>query len=180
MSQKFTVRRGDIAQCDADAVVNAWNRNFIPHWLLIPQGVSKALRKAAGREPFRQVGRMGLLPLGGVAVTGAGELPAKYMLHAAALHAYWSASEESVRLAAENVFLRADELDVARVAIPLLGAGTGGVDAATSFRLIFEAWAKHPREYACELYVFDQPSWDAVHGWIGAEYGGREDLEIQG
>ena len=28
----------DIARRPVDAVVNAWNRNFIPHWLLLPQG----------------------------------------------------------------------------------------------------------------------------------------------
>ena len=37
---------GDVARREVDAVVNAWNRNVIPAWLLLPQGVSKAIRKA--------------------------------------------------------------------------------------------------------------------------------------
>ncbi len=179
MKTKFLVCRGDIAQNKADAVVNAWNRNFIPHWLLIPQGVSKALRKVAGRRPFREVGRKGLLPLGGVAVTSAGELEAEFMIHAAALHAYWSASEKSVRLAAQNVFECADELGVASIAIPLLGAGTGGVDAETSFRIIFEAWAERTRKYNCELFVYDEASWLAVSSCVQAVFPDEPTLVVE-
>jgi hypothetical protein len=54
---------------------------------LVPQGVSKALRRRAGRGVFRDLGRQGLLPLGGVAVTGPGQLPVRWILHAVALHA---------------------------------------------------------------------------------------------
>ena len=130
----------DLTRRRVDALVNAWNRNFIPHWLLVPQGVSRALRKRGGRGIFRELGRHGLLPLGGVAVTGPGALPVRWILHAAALHAYWRASERSVRLAAENALATARDLGATSVALPLLGAGTGGLAPETSLALITESW----------------------------------------
>src|SRR5690606_29766975 len=39
---------GDIAEQRCDVIVNPWNRNAIPSWLLLPQGVSRALRRAGG------------------------------------------------------------------------------------------------------------------------------------
>ena len=31
---------GDLLDQEVDVIVNAWNRNIIPWWLLLPQGVS--------------------------------------------------------------------------------------------------------------------------------------------
>ena len=55
----ITVRvvEGDLLDQDADALVNAWNRNIIPWWLLLPQGVSGALKRRAGTAPFRELAR---------------------------------------------------------------------------------------------------------------------------
>lgn len=39
---------GDLLDQDVDVIVNAWNRNLVPWWLLIPQGVSKAIKRRAG------------------------------------------------------------------------------------------------------------------------------------
>lgn len=152
----FSLQQGDIVQARTDAVVNAWNRNFIPYWLLIPQGVAKALRRAAGKEPFREVGRHGLLPLGAAVATGAGTLEAEYIIHAAALHWYWTASEKSVRLAAANVFACAEEVGVASLAVPLLGAGTGGVQPEVSLEIIREAWEGSSEQLTTEVWIYDQ------------------------
>ncbi len=35
---------GDIFEQDVDVIVNPWNQNFIPWWLLIPQGVSGQIK----------------------------------------------------------------------------------------------------------------------------------------
>lgn len=34
---------GDLLDQDVEVIVNAWNRNVIPWWLLLPQGVSRAI-----------------------------------------------------------------------------------------------------------------------------------------
>jgi PadR family transcriptional regulator, regulatory protein PadR len=52
---------GDLLDQRVDAIVNAWNRNFIPWWLLLPQGVSGAIKRRGGYAPFRELRRFGIL-----------------------------------------------------------------------------------------------------------------------
>jgi len=49
---------GDLLDQPVDAIVNSWNRNIFPWWLLLPQGVSGALRRCAGIAPFRELAIM--------------------------------------------------------------------------------------------------------------------------
>ncbi len=59
---------------DVDVTVNAWNRNIIPWWLLLPQDVSRAIKKRGGYFPFRELGKFGPMALGGDVMAGAGKL----------------------------------------------------------------------------------------------------------
>lgn len=70
-----TIVDGDLLDQQVDVIVNAWNRNIIPWWLLIPQGISGAIKRRAGLQPFFELGRMGAIPLGEAVMTGAGRLP---------------------------------------------------------------------------------------------------------
>ena len=90
---KPNIVHGDLLDQDVDVIVNAWNRNFIPWWLLLPQGVSKAIRRRAGTQPFREVARAGLLPVGGAVLTSAGRLPYRGIIHVAGINAFWVATE---------------------------------------------------------------------------------------
>ncbi len=44
---KITITTGDLLKQNVDVIVNAWNRNIIPWWLLLPQGVSGAIKREA-------------------------------------------------------------------------------------------------------------------------------------
>ncbi len=144
---RLTLLYGDITTARVDALVNAWNRNFIPHWLLIPQGGAGALRRRAGSAPFREVRRAGLLPLGGLVKTGPGRLAdVGCILHVAALHATWRSSARAIELSAAAIFRHAADHELDSLAIPLLGSGTGGVDPTDSFRILRDAWRAAPRQ----------------------------------
>lgn len=117
---------GDLLDQDVEVIVNAWNRNLIPWWLLIPQGVSWAIKRRAGREPFREVRRKGLIPLGGAVATGAGDLPFKAIIHVAGINLLWRSSEWSVRESVRNAMALAKERGYRSIAFPLIGAGSGG------------------------------------------------------
>lgn len=117
---------GDLLDQDVDAIVNAWNRNVIPWWLLLPQGVSGAIKRRAGFQPFLELGRMGPIPLGGAVVTGAGRLPHKAIIHVAGINLLWRSSERSIRGSVRSAMACAQEHQFASVAMPLIGAGTGG------------------------------------------------------
>ncbi len=88
---------GNILNQDVEAIVNAWNRNIIPWRLLLPQGVSGAIKKAGGTQPFRELSKHGPIPLGGAVLTGAGNLPFKGIIHVAGINMLWRASERSIR-----------------------------------------------------------------------------------
>jgi O-acetyl-ADP-ribose deacetylase len=117
---------GDLLDQDVEVIVNAWNRNVIPWWLLLPQGVSGAIKRRGGLEPFRQLGRMGPIPLGGAVETGAGQLPFKAIIHVAAINLLWRSSERSIRGAVRNAMTLAGERSYRTIAFPLIGAGSGG------------------------------------------------------
>jgi O-acetyl-ADP-ribose deacetylase (regulator of RNase III) len=46
----YQIVEGDLLHQNVEVIVNAWNRNIIPWWLLLPQGVSGAIKKAAGTQ----------------------------------------------------------------------------------------------------------------------------------
>ena len=82
---KVRIVEGDLLDQKTEAIVNAWNRNIIPWWLLIPQGISGAIKRRGGLAPFREVGRLGPIPLGGAVHTSAGRLPYKAIIHVAGI-----------------------------------------------------------------------------------------------
>src|SRR3954454_20024433 len=87
------VVEGDLLDQPVDSIVNAWNRNIIPWWLLLPQGVSGAIKRRGGLQPFREVGRHGPIPLGHAVLTSAGRLPFRGIIHVAGINGLWRASE---------------------------------------------------------------------------------------
>lgn len=117
---------GDLLDQKVEVIVNAWNRNLIPWWLLLPQGVSGAIKRKGGLEPFRQLARMGMIPLGGAVVTGPGKLPFKAIIHVAGINLLWRASEWSVRESVRNAMRLANQKGYSSIAFPLIGAGSGG------------------------------------------------------
>ena len=117
---------GDLLDQPVEVIVNAWNRNIIPWWLLIPQGVSGAIKRRAGLQPFRELGRMGAIPLGHAVETSAGRLPFKSIIHVAGINLLWRSSERSVRDSVRNAMKIAQDRGYKSLALPLIGAGSGG------------------------------------------------------
>ena len=108
------------------AIVNAWNRNIIPWWLLLPQGVSGAIKRRAGYEPFRELARHGPIPLGSAVQTGAGRLPFRAIIHVAGISLFWRSSERAIRGCVRSALAIARQQGYRSIAFPLVGAGTGG------------------------------------------------------
>jgi O-acetyl-ADP-ribose deacetylase len=132
----YQVVDGDLLDQSVDAIVNAWNRNIIPWWLLLPQGVSGAIKRRAGVQPFRELARVGPMPLGTAAVTGAGRLPFAAIIHVAGINLLWRASERSIRESVRNAIALAEQRGFKRVGLPIIGAGSGGFDEADALALI--------------------------------------------
>src|SRR4030081_1887516 len=106
---EVTVVQGDLLDQDVEVIVNAWNRNIIPWWLLLPQGVSGAIKRQGGTAPFKEVRMYGSIPLGGAVLTSAGRLPFRGIIHVAGINMMWRASEWSVRESVKNAMRLAYE-----------------------------------------------------------------------
>lgn len=135
------VLEGDLLDQPVEVIVNAWNRNIIPWWLLLPQGVSGAIKKRGGYEPFKELGKMGPIPPGGAVVTGPGRLPYKAIIHVAGINMLWRSSEKIIRDSVVNAMRIAREKGYKSIAFPLIGAGTGGFNAAEALRIMQDALA---------------------------------------
>jgi len=122
--------QGDLLDQNVEVVVNAWNRNLFPWWLLLPQGVSGAIKRRAGLAPFRELARLGMIPLGGAVATGAGKLPYQAIIHVAGISLLWRSSEWSVRESVRSAMHLAKQRGYRSIAFPLIGAGTGGSKTA--------------------------------------------------
>jgi len=123
---KLTIVDSDLLAQDVEAIVNAWNRNLIPWRLLLPQGVSGAIKRHAGLQPFRELNRKGIMPLGSAVVTSAGRLPYKAIIHVAGINLLWRSSEWSVRESVRNAVTLAKQNGYRSIAFPLVGDGSGG------------------------------------------------------
>ena len=135
---------GDLLEQRVEVIVNAWNRNVIPWWLLLPQGVSGAIKRRAGYAPFRELARYGPIPLGGAVLTGAGRLRYRGIIHVAGLNLLWRATPRSVADGARNALDLAARHGFASIAFPLIGAGTGGLGETRVIDILHETISAHP------------------------------------
>jgi O-acetyl-ADP-ribose deacetylase (regulator of RNase III) len=118
---KIDVKQGDITRVKVDAVVNAANNHL---WM--GGGVAGALKRAGGPEVEAEALTKGPIPVGEAAVTSAGRLPARYVIHAVVMGQDLQTDAEKIRQATRNSLIRADELDIKTIALPALGTGVGG------------------------------------------------------
>jgi len=116
---------GDILRQKVDAIVNPWNRNIIPWWLLLPQGVSGDIKKQGGYSPFKEVAKYGPIPVGEARITSAGELKYKAIIHVAGINIFWFATKESITNSVISAMSLAEKNQFNSIAFPLIGAGSG-------------------------------------------------------
>src|SRR6476469_10053316 len=100
---------GDLLDQTVEVIVNAWNRNVIPWWLLLPQGVSGAIKKRAGTGPFKELRQHGPIALGGAVFTSPGKLPFKGIIHVAGINLLWRASERSIQNSVQSALRLAED-----------------------------------------------------------------------
>jgi O-acetyl-ADP-ribose deacetylase (regulator of RNase III) len=146
--------QGDLLDQRVDAIVNAWNRNIIPWWLLLPQGVSGAIKRNGGTQPFRELAKHGPMELGKAVATTAGRLPFKHIIHVAGINMLWRASEHSIRESTRNAANLAASLGIRSLAYPLIGAGSGGFSPQRAKELMQSTLRESPHDLDVTLVEF--------------------------
>lgn len=122
MAGRIVLREGDITEERVDAIVNAANSR-----LVLGAGVAGAIRQNGGPSIQAECDAHGPVEVGDAAVTGAGDLPARYVIHAAGMPPGGRADEASVRAALARSLELADAKGCRSVAVPAIGAGIGGL-----------------------------------------------------
>ena len=139
---QIEVVQGNLLDQPVEVIVNAWNRNIIPWWLLLPQGVSGAIKKRGGTQPFKEIARHGPIPLGHAVLTSAGGLPFKGIIHVAGINMLWRASEFSIRQSVRSAMEVVEAQGFTSVAFPLIGAGSGSFNEAKSLEIMLDELRK--------------------------------------
>ncbi len=126
------VAQGDITTYAGSAIVNAANNH-----LILGAGVAGAVAHRGGSAIQEECDRIGPIRVGEAAVTGAGRLPCRHVIHAAAMGDE-PVSERSIRGATAASLARAAELGLKDVAFPILGSGIGGFSFRRAVELMVE------------------------------------------
>jgi O-acetyl-ADP-ribose deacetylase (regulator of RNase III) len=149
------LHRGDLTTFDGDAIVNAANNH-----LVLGAGVAGAIRTKGGPTIQQECDEIGTIRVGEAAITGAGNLPCRFVIHAAAMGDE-PVSDRSLCGATRNSLLRAEENGCRSIAFPAIGTGIGGFSTERCAGLM----AKVVREYIAQ----DRGVVEEVHFFLFAE-----------
>lgn len=147
MAPRIRVRQGDITTFEGDAIVNAANDR-----LQLAVGVAGAILQAGGPEIQTECDRHGPIAVGEAAITGAGKLPVRHVIHAAVMGDH-AVTTDVVRRATEAALRLAADRGLARLAMPVLGTGVGRVPFADAARAMLEVLRSSPHGDALEVVV---------------------------
>ena len=138
MSGRIVLLEGDLTEQAVDAIVNAANSR-----LQLGAGVAGAIREKGGPSIQAECDRIGSIAVGEAAVTGAGKLPARFVIHAAGMAPGGRADETSVRGAMRASLERARERAFRTIAVPAIGAGIAGFPLQRCAEVLLEEARRH-------------------------------------
>jgi O-acetyl-ADP-ribose deacetylase (regulator of RNase III) len=141
LAGRIVFHEGDITTAQVDAIVNAANCQ-----LVLGAGVAGAIRERGGPSIQRECDEIGPIEVGDAAITGAGDLSATYVIHAAGMSTGGRADEESIRSAVRRSLEIANERGCRSIAIPAVGAGIGGFSPQRCAEVLIEEARAHLRE----------------------------------
>jgi len=134
------VLQGDLTQQDVDAVVNAANND-----LELGGGVAGAIARAGGPQIQAECRRIGPIEVGDAAITGAGTLQARYVIHAASMRLGGRTSPESLRGSTRRSLEIAKDKGLRSIAFPAVGTGIAHFPMDECARIMLEEVVAHSR-----------------------------------
>jgi len=141
----------DVTKLEVDAISNAANTQ-----LAHGGGVAAAISRAGGPEVQRESDEKAPIGLGEAVETTAGDMPARWVIHAATMELGGPTSAEIIEQATRSTLARAEELGASSLALVAFGTGVGGFPLEEAARIMVSAAREHTG--SLERVVF------AVHG----------------
>ena len=145
------VLQTDITTLDVDAIANAANTQ-----LRHGGGVAAAIQRAAGESLAEESRAKAPIGLGEAVETTAGDMPSRWVIHAATMKLGGPTSAEIIERATRSTLDVAERLGCKSVALVAFGTGVGGFPLDDAARIMVGVAAAHGG--ALERIVF------AVHG----------------
>lgn len=131
---RVVILTGDLVEQEVDAIVNAANND-----LQLGGGVAGAIRRAGGPAIQEECDAHGSIRVGEAAITGAGRLRARYVIHAASMSLGGRTTRAALKSSMDNVFRLAQTNDVRTIAVPAVGTGIAGFPIDECARVMAES-----------------------------------------
>jgi O-acetyl-ADP-ribose deacetylase (regulator of RNase III) len=141
----------DITGLEVDAIANAANTR-----LLHGGGVAGAISRAGGTAVDAESAEKAPIALGEAVETTAGDMPARWVIHAATMELGGPTSADIIERATRSTLAKAEELGARSLALVAFGTGVGGFPVDDAARIMVSAAREHTGEL--ERIVF------TVHG----------------
>ena len=143
---EIKVIQGDITELKVDAIVNAANNK-----LVMGGGVAGAIKRKGGKIIEEEAIKLGPIKIGDAIVTSAGNLPSKYVIHAATMGMDFQTDEVKIRDSCKNALSVAGGLKIVSIAFPALGCGVGGFPLLAAAKIMAQEVFRHLREHKSNL-----------------------------
>jgi O-acetyl-ADP-ribose deacetylase (regulator of RNase III) len=147
---RIDVQQADVTQLELDAIANAANTE-----LKHGGGVAGAISRAGGPAVQEESERRAPIALGEAVETTAGDMPARWVIHAATMELGGPTSAEIIRAATRSTLRKADELGARSLGLVAFGTGVGGFPVEEAARIEAEEVRAHlARGSGLERVVF--------------------------
>ena len=130
--------QADITKLEVDAIANAANTQ-----LRHGGGVAGAISRAGGPEVQAESDRLAPVGLGEAVETSAGEMPSRWVIHAATMELGGPTSAQIIRNATAATLAKADELGARSLALVAFGTGVGGFPLDEAAQIEVEEVRRH-------------------------------------
>jgi O-acetyl-ADP-ribose deacetylase (regulator of RNase III) len=135
---RIEVQLADITKLEVDAIANAANTD-----LRHGGGVAGAIARAGGPSVQAESHERAPIELGAAVETTAGEMPCRWVIHAATMVLGGPTSAEIIRDATASTLAKADELGARSLALVAFGTGVGGFPLDDAARIEVEEVQRH-------------------------------------
>jgi O-acetyl-ADP-ribose deacetylase (regulator of RNase III) len=138
---ELDVAQADVTTLEVDAIANAANTE-----LQHGGGVAAAISRAGGAELQRESRERAPIGLGEAVETTAGDMPARWVIHAATMELGGPTSAAIVERATRSTLDVAERLGCRSVALVAFGTGVGGFPLEEAARIMVGAAREHQGE----------------------------------
>ncbi len=170
----IVLTKGDIVSAPVDAIVNPSNEQ-----LILGAGVSGAIATAGGPTIQEEMTAIGHCAVGEAVVTGAGDLPCRYVIHTVGPRAGEGDDDLKLQHATAACLARAEELGLTTIAFPAVSTGVFGFPLERCATIMLTVALDHfptgasPRLKKVVFYLHDNEAYETFSrtlDWVGIHH----------